>query len=79
MSEEVHRVRFARLRGSPPRWSAAATVVESERVLPNSVDFPIPARAADGNYYATLLMRGQSRHASHVHLARSSDGTTWRD
>ncbi len=79
VSEEVHRVRFARLRGSPPRWSAAATVVESERVLPNSVDFPIPARAADGNYYATLLMRGQSRHASHVHLARSSDGTTWRD
>ena len=79
VSDEVHRVRFATLRGSPPRWSAATTVVESERVLASSVDFPIPARAADGTYFATLLMRGRERHASHVHLARSPDGVAWRD
>lgn len=72
-------MRFATLSGSPPHWGPAATVIESERVLPNSVDFPIPARAADGAFYATLLMRGTSRHASHVHLARSTDGASWRD
>lgn len=79
VSDEVHRVRFATLSGSPPRWSEAVAIVESERVLPNSVDFPVPARATDGDYYATLLMRGRSRHASNVHLARSTDGASWRD
>lgn len=79
VSEEVHRVQFATLAGSPPRWSDPTTIVESSRVLPNAVDMPTPARAADGAFYATLLMRGDSPHSSYVDLARSADGRVWRD
>lgn len=77
-SGAAHRVRFAVLRGATGTWSSPSTVIESAEVLPSSVDFPVPVRTADGAYLATLLIRGRAEHASHVQLAASSDGLSWR-
>lgn len=75
---DAHRVRFARLDHPARRWSDASTVLESAELLANSVDFPMAAQAAAGEYYVTLLMRGREPHASFVHLATSRDGREWR-
>lgn len=73
---EAQRVRFATL-DRELRWSTPSTVAESDVLLANWADFPMPLRTASGAHYVTFALRGRERYASFIQLAVSRDGRDW--
>jgi hypothetical protein len=61
------------------RWSAPATIVESDRFFVNWADFPSLIETADGQWVVHFLEKTEAKpYAYHVRLMTSKDqGRTW--
>lgn len=61
------------------RWSAPATVRESDRFFVNWADFPSPVETSDGEWLVHWLEKTEAKpYAYHVRLSSSRDGgRTW--
>lgn len=74
----AHRVRFATFDIASRRWGEPSTVVEGDDLVASSVVLPTAIRSTSGTLFAAFVRRGAGDEASFVHIAASSDGTTWR-